>query len=100
MTGDLITGAAIVLVAAVLGAIGYATGRFKVAVLLALALAAAALVSDLLYFSFGINLGDYCGEPKCDPGPIPLAWTVPFIPLLLAPVGFGVAVRTRRRRAS
>jgi hypothetical protein len=46
-------------------------------VVLGAVMTAALVVSDLLYFGFGVNLIGYCGEPKCDPGPIPAVIAVP-----------------------
>ena len=52
--------------------------------------------SDVLYFGFGVNLIGYCGEPACDPGPIPTSLALFCLPFSLFPVAlaFGCAFAT------
>src|SRR4051812_33603635 len=57
---------------------------------------------DLLYFVLGINLAGYCGEPKCDPGPIPLSVMLMALPFLLILMWIGIELRgwSQRQRAA
>jgi hypothetical protein len=84
-------------VAAGLFAFGFASGRFVVLVVLGAVMTAALVISDVLYFGFGVNLIGYCGEPKCDPGPVPALLAVPFLIFPLFFVALGVRVRQDRR---
>jgi hypothetical protein len=65
--------------AAGLVAFGFTSGRFIALAMLGAAMTAALVISDVSYFGFGVNLIGYCGEPKCDPGPIPAVIAVPFL---------------------
>jgi hypothetical protein len=84
-------------VAAGLFAFGFASGRFVVLVVLGAVTTAALVISDVLYFGFGVKLIGYCGEPKCDPGPVPAVLAVPFLIFPLFFVALGVRVRQDRR---
>lgn len=59
--------------------LGYMTHRWLAVLLVPLVYVAAFLVSDLLYEVAGLNLAGYCGEPECDPGPIPASFFSPFV---------------------
>jgi hypothetical protein len=89
----------LLVVAAGLVAFGFTSGRFTALVMLGAAMTAALVISDVLYFGFGVNLIGYCGEPKCDPGPIPAIIAVPFLIFPLFFVAIGVRVRQDRRRS-
>jgi hypothetical protein len=88
----------LIVVAAGLVALGFAWGRFIALVVLGAVMTAALVICDVLYFGFGVNLIGYCGEPKCDPGPIPSVIAVPFLIFPLFFVAIGVRVRQDWRK--
>jgi hypothetical protein len=94
----------LLVVAAGLVAFGFTSGRFTALVMLGAAMTAALVISDVLYFGFGVNLIGYCGEPKCDPGPIPAIIAVPFLIFLcsswLSAFVFAKTGAGRRSRSS
>jgi hypothetical protein len=57
---------------------------------------------DALYFGAGVDPGSavhrpiYCGEPRCDPGPLPVSLGLFFLPPAAALVTMGVGLRRRR----
>jgi hypothetical protein len=94
--GDLANGALISLAVVALVALGFAVGRWRVLGVLAGVVVLALVGSDALYFGLGVNLAGYCGEPRCDPGPLPLSLGLLFLPAVLALAALGVALRRRR----
>lgn len=94
--GDVVSGVALAAIGAALVAFGYAWGRRRALAVLAAAWAIPLVGADLVYFGLDINLPGYCGEPDCDPGPIPMTILLLFLPLGLALVAGGVAARRRR----
>jgi hypothetical protein len=88
----------LLVVAAGLVAFGFVSGRFVVLVVLGAVTTAVLVISDVLYFGFGVNLIGYCSEPECDPGPIPAVIAVPFLIFPLFCVAIGVRVRQEWRR--
>jgi hypothetical protein len=98
--GDVVTGVVLAAVAIVLFVLGYVSGRWKAPIAVGAALVVALVASDLLYFGLGVNLAGYCGEPKCDPGPIPAIFALPVVPLAVIPGMAGVAARRQRQDES
>jgi hypothetical protein len=85
----------LVLLGAAVGLVifGLAWRRFIVLAVLAGVMTAAFALSDILYFGFGINLIGYCGEPQCDPGPIPAIILTPALIFPLFFVAIGIRIR-------
>ena len=94
--GDAVTALVLVLLGLAFFALGFAWGRRRAIVLVALVLAVPTVALDALYFGAGVDLPGYCGEPECDPGPIPASLGLAFLPVPLALTTLGVALRRSR----
>jgi len=88
--GDFVTGLLLVAVALTLIAIGFLWGRWRALVVVAALWAIPLLFLDGLYFGLGVDVPGYCGEPECDPGPLPASLGLLVLPLALALVAVGV----------
>ena len=95
--GDAVTALVLVLLGLAFFALGFAWGRRRAIVLVALVLAVPTVALDALYFGAGVDLPGYCGEPECDPGPLPASLALAFLPVPLALTTLGVALRRLRR---
>ena len=95
-SGDGVTALFLLLLGLAFVALGFAWGRTRAVWVVALVLVLAAVGLDALYFGLGLNLAGYCGEPECDPGPIPLIIGIPFLPMPLALICLGVHIRRVR----
>jgi hypothetical protein len=94
--GDFVTGVVIVAFGFALAAYGFRWGRWRALTVLAAVWSFPLVASDVLYFGFGVDLlGIYCGEPVCDPGPLPATLVMFYLPVALALTGAGVALRRR-----
>ena len=97
--GDFVTGVVLVGLALALFAYGFRWGRWRALGVLAAVWVVPLIAADVLYFGFGVNaFGSYCGEPECDPGPLPATLLVVYLPVALALSGMGV--RTRRAQST
>lgn len=96
--GDVVSGVVLAAIGAAVVAFGYAWGRWRALAVLAAVWAIPLIAADLLYFGLDINLLGYCGEPDCDPGPIPMTVLLLFLPVGSALAASGVAARRRRSR--
>jgi hypothetical protein len=96
--GDVVSGVVLVAFGVALVAFGYAWGRWRALAVLAAVWTIPLAAADLLYFGLDVNLLGYCGEPDCDPGPIPMTVLLLFLPVGLTLAGGGVAARRRRSR--
>jgi hypothetical protein len=74
---------------------GFAWGRFRALAVLTALWTIPPVASDILYYGFGVNLIGYCGEPVCDPGPIPASISAFFLPFPLFLAAVGVRLRQR-----
>lgn len=71
--------------------------KLKALTVVAAPAAVPTVVLDALYSGFGFNpSGIYCGEPKCDPGPIPMSGLLILLPAALTSVALGVVARSLR----
>jgi hypothetical protein len=93
--GDVVNGLVIALIGGGLISFGYAWGGSRAIYAMAALLTIPLVASDVLYFGFGVNLLGYCGEPKCDPGPIPVTLGLVFLPPALVLTWVGVVIRRR-----
>jgi len=98
------SGMAVLIVLGIVGVkalIGFAWGRWKTLVVVAVLAVVPTVVLDALYFGLGFNpSGVYCGEPKCDPGPIPMSIMLILLPVALAGVALGVVARSLSQQKS
>ncbi len=94
--GDFVTGVALLAFALALVGFGFAWARPRALLILAAVWTVPLVGSDLLYFGLGINLVGYCGEPKCDPGPLPATLGLLALPIALVLAFAGITVRARR----
>jgi hypothetical protein len=95
--GDFVTGVALIAIALALVALGVRWGRWHAVLVVAVLYSAPLLLLDALYFGLGLNLAGYCGEPKCDPGPVPLSFGLILLPVVLGLPALGVVGRRGRR---
>jgi hypothetical protein len=93
---DALSVLAVVGACAALVGFGFAWGHFRALAVLTALWAIPPIASDILYFGFGVNLIGYCGEPLCDPGPIPISMIVIFLPFPFFLVAVGVRLRQRQ----
>jgi hypothetical protein len=97
--GDFVFGVVLVGLALAVVAFGFGWGRWRALAVLAAVWTVPLVLSDALYFGSGANpFGFYCGEPKCDPGPLPATLIIFWLPGALVLSGAGIALRKRRRR--
>ena len=94
--GDAITGVLMTAAGIGLVGLGYLVGRWRVLIAVAVVIAVPLILSDVLYFGADVDLPGYCGEPKCDPGPIPMSIMLLFLPAILGLTALGVLGRRRR----
>jgi len=97
--GDVLVAAAVVAIAVGLTAYGYAWPRWRALGILAVLWATPLLISDALYFGFDVETLPYCGEPDCDPGPLPASLGLAALPVALGLAAAGLKARRRGRQA-
>jgi hypothetical protein len=94
-SGDMLTGIGLVVAAASIVVYGFVWGRWRALIPLAVVWTVPLILADLLYFGFGVETVRYCGEPTCDPGPLPASLGILFLPIGLALCSVGVVLRRR-----
>ena len=100
--GAIVMPSLLAVVAASLVATGFTRPLLSTAALMAAGWALGAVLMDAAFFGGGIRLAPYCGEPECDPGPIPAVFSVVMIPVgvMLVAAGIGIGRIKRRQRAA
>ena len=95
--GDGVAATLLVVLALAHVAVGFAWGRWRAIAYVAAGFIVLAVGLDVLYFGLGLNLAGYCGEPECDPGPIPMVFALLVLPVPLVLTAIGVGLRHLRR---
>jgi hypothetical protein len=95
--GDVLFALVLIAIGIALAVLGAVWGRWRAVPVVGLLYSAPLVLLDALYFGLGLNLGGYCGEPKCDPGPLPLSLLLIALPIVLALTALGVLVRRAAR---